>query len=108
MEYCGVDLHAEYSQICILDEDGEVMKASRVRTSRKALERFFLRDSMRTGALQVPPITTLTTWLLTSNNFVRLVMGGTLPEPPRSWRSMSPGVSGRCGVSTVFSSRVPR
>ena len=36
MEYCGIDLHAEYSQICILDEDGEVMEASRVRTSRKA------------------------------------------------------------------------
>jgi hypothetical protein len=25
MEYCGIDLHAEYSQICILDEGGEVM-----------------------------------------------------------------------------------
>ncbi len=30
MEYCGIDLHAEYSQICILDEDGEVMETSRV------------------------------------------------------------------------------
>jgi transposase len=47
MEYCGIDLHAEYSQICILDEDGEVMETSRVRTSRKALERFFSRDTMR-------------------------------------------------------------
>ena len=47
MEYCGIDLHAEYSQICILDEDGEVMETSRVRTSRKALERFFTRDRMR-------------------------------------------------------------
>jgi transposase len=47
MEYCGIDLHAEYSQICILDEDGEVMETSRVRTSRKALERFFRRDRMR-------------------------------------------------------------
>jgi transposase len=47
MEYCGIDLHAEYSQICILDEDGEVMEISRVRTSRKALERFFSRDPMR-------------------------------------------------------------
>ena len=26
MEYCGIDLHAEYSQVCILDEDGEVME----------------------------------------------------------------------------------
>jgi len=47
MEYCGIDLHAEYSQICILDEDGEVMETSRVRTSQKALERFFGRDGMR-------------------------------------------------------------
>ena len=47
MEYCGIDLHAEQSQICILDEDGEVMETSRVRTSRKALERFFTRDRMR-------------------------------------------------------------
>ena len=47
MEYCGIDLHAEYSQICILDEDGEVMETSRVRTSPKALERFFQRDRMR-------------------------------------------------------------
>jgi transposase len=47
MEYCGIDLHAEQSQICILDEDGEVMETSRVRTSRKALERFFSRDRMR-------------------------------------------------------------
>lgn len=47
MEYCGIDLHAEYSQICILDEDGEVMETSRVRTSRRALERFFRRDRMR-------------------------------------------------------------
>jgi transposase len=47
MEYCGIDLHAEYSQICIVDEDGEVMETSRVRTSKKALERFFGRDPMR-------------------------------------------------------------
>jgi transposase len=47
MEYCGIDLHAEYSQICILDEDGEVMETSRVRTSQKGLERFFCRDRMR-------------------------------------------------------------
>jgi len=47
MEYCGIDLHAEYSQICILDEDGEVMETSRIWTSRKALERFFRRDRMR-------------------------------------------------------------
>ena len=47
MEYCGIDLHTEYSQICILDEEGEVMETSRVRTSRKALEGYFRRDPMR-------------------------------------------------------------
>ena len=47
MEYCGIDLHAEYSQICILDDEGEVMGTSRVRTSQKALEKFFSRDPMR-------------------------------------------------------------
>ncbi|MDX2438428.1 MAG: IS110 family transposase [Acidobacteriota bacterium] len=47
MEYCVIDLHAEYRQICILNEDGEVMETSRVRTSRKTLERFFNREPMR-------------------------------------------------------------
>jgi len=47
MDYCGIDLHAEYSQICILDDEGEVMGTSRVRTSQKALEKFFSRDPMR-------------------------------------------------------------
>ena len=46
MECCGVDLHAEYSQIYIFDESGEVTETSRVRTSRRALERFFRQDSM--------------------------------------------------------------
>ena len=41
MEYCGIDLHQVYSQICILDEAGEVMETSRVRTSRPGLTRFF-------------------------------------------------------------------
>jgi len=47
VDYCGIDLHAEYSQVCILDDEGEVMEASRVRTSQKALERFFGREPMR-------------------------------------------------------------
>jgi hypothetical protein len=34
MEYCGIDLHAEYSQIDVLDESGEMMETSRVRTSK--------------------------------------------------------------------------
>ena len=47
VELCGIDLHAEYSQICILDEDGEVMETSRIDTSRKALKRLFSRDLAR-------------------------------------------------------------
>ena len=47
MEYCGIDLHSEYSQICIVDEGGEVVETSWVRTSRKALEKFFRRERMR-------------------------------------------------------------
>ena len=48
MEYCGIDVHVSYSQICILDEDGEVMETSRVRTSRPALTKFFARrDQMK-------------------------------------------------------------
>jgi len=48
MEYCGIDIHVSYSQICILDEEGEVMETSRVRTSRPALTKFFARrDRMK-------------------------------------------------------------
>jgi len=43
MEYCGIDVHQSYSQVCILDEDGQVMESSRVRTSRAGLGRFFQR-----------------------------------------------------------------
>ena len=43
MEYCGIDLHVSYSQICILGEEGEVMETSRGRTSRPALTKFFAR-----------------------------------------------------------------
>jgi len=28
MEYCGIDVHQSYSQVCILDEDGQVMESS--------------------------------------------------------------------------------
>ena len=34
MDYFGIDLHAEFRQICVLDEDGEVMEISRMWTSR--------------------------------------------------------------------------
>ena len=48
MEYCGIDLHQKNSEICILDENGEVMERVRVVTTRKALTRFFeIRPRMR-------------------------------------------------------------
>ena len=34
IEYCGIDLYAEYSQIWVLDGGGEVMEISSVRSSR--------------------------------------------------------------------------
>jgi transposase len=43
MEYCGIDLHDRNSEICILDENGEVMERTRVTTTRTALRRFFSR-----------------------------------------------------------------
>lgn len=48
MEYCGIDLHQQYSELCILDEGGEVMERLRIPTSRTSLVRFFgRRDRMR-------------------------------------------------------------
>jgi transposase len=41
MEYCGIDLHQDKSEICIIDDDGEVMVRKTVRTTRLALSRFF-------------------------------------------------------------------
>ena len=41
MENCGIDLHQSNSEICILDESGEVMEKTSLRTTRKVLDRFF-------------------------------------------------------------------
>jgi len=41
MEYCGIDLHQDKSEICILDENGEVMEKTSLRTARRVLDRFF-------------------------------------------------------------------
>jgi len=30
MDYCGIDVHQKYSEICILAEDGEVMERTKV------------------------------------------------------------------------------
>jgi transposase len=48
MEYCGIDLHQDKSEICIIDEDGEVTEKTTVRTTRRALSRYFeSRSRMR-------------------------------------------------------------
>jgi hypothetical protein len=33
----GIDLGDEYSQLCVLDDDGEVVEEGRIRTSEEAL-----------------------------------------------------------------------
>lgn len=48
MEYCGIDLHGRTSEICIFNEEGEVMERTGVSTTRTALTRFFgRREPMR-------------------------------------------------------------
>ncbi len=44
MEYCGIDLHQDKTEICILDNEGEVMERTKVRTTKKALKRYFSND----------------------------------------------------------------
>lgn len=41
MEYCGIDVHQKTSDICILDESGEVVERSRIATGHSSLARFF-------------------------------------------------------------------
>jgi len=44
MEYCGIDLHQDKTEICVLDEGGDVLERTTVRTTRKALTRYFSND----------------------------------------------------------------
>ncbi len=37
----GIDLGDEYSQLCVLDDDGEVVEEGRIRTSEEALRNRF-------------------------------------------------------------------
>ena len=36
MDYCGIDLHQDKTYVCIVDEEGEVMERTTVRTTRRA------------------------------------------------------------------------
>ena len=55
MEYCGIDLHDRNSEVCILDEAGEVMERVRVSTTRAALRRFFGRRERMRVAMEATP-----------------------------------------------------
>lgn len=41
MEYCGIDLHQKTTQICRVEESGEVRETASVRTSRACLREYF-------------------------------------------------------------------
>jgi len=41
MEYCGTDVHQSFTEVCILGDDGVVTERSRIRSSRRGLERYF-------------------------------------------------------------------
>lgn len=48
MDYCGIDVHQKESEICILNDEGDVMERTRIPTNRKALVGYFgKKDSMR-------------------------------------------------------------
>jgi transposase len=48
MDYCGTDLHQDKTYVCILDDEGEVMERTTVRTTRRALSKYFkARGRMR-------------------------------------------------------------
>lgn len=48
MDYCGIDVHQKESEICILNEEGDVIERTRIRTTRQVLTGYFdKRDQMR-------------------------------------------------------------
>lgn len=52
-ETAGVDLGDKYSDVCVLDEDGEVVERARVRTTQAGVERFFLRSEPMLVVMEV-------------------------------------------------------
>ncbi len=48
IDYCGIDLHQDKSEICIIDENGDLILQATIATTRKSLEAFFSgRPGMR-------------------------------------------------------------
>ncbi|MEX1309196.1 MAG: IS110 family transposase [Candidatus Sulfomarinibacteraceae bacterium] len=41
MEYCGIDLHQNETEICVIDDDGTVIERARIKTSRTSFKRRF-------------------------------------------------------------------
>lgn len=47
MDCVGMDLHQKFSELCVVDDAGEVVERATVSTTEKALRRWFKRDPMR-------------------------------------------------------------
>ncbi len=41
MEYCGIDLHQNETEICVIDDSGDIIERARFKTSRSSFERRF-------------------------------------------------------------------
>jgi transposase len=47
MDYVVMDLHQKFSELCVVDDVGEVVERATVSTTEKSLRRWFKRDPMR-------------------------------------------------------------
>lgn len=49
----GVDIGDRYSEICVLDQEGEVVEVTRIRTTQKGIDQYFRMKERMTVALEV-------------------------------------------------------
>lgn len=49
----GVDIGDRYSEICVLDQEGEVAEVTRIRTTQKGIDQYFRMKVRMTVALEV-------------------------------------------------------
>lgn len=47
MDHVGVDRHQKFSDLCVVDDAGEVVERATISTTEAALRRWFKRDRMR-------------------------------------------------------------
>lgn len=52
MEYCGIDLHQNETEICVLDNEGALVERARIKTSRETLKRRFNGQSPMKVAME--------------------------------------------------------